>query len=164
MRIGIYDISQDKTVYSFSAKTMRTHIEYQGNNYIYYEIGEGKDIRAYYNDNGTILYNENYTPPQDPIELVVQQKIVDAIKFGHNLTVKFATENVLMGITQAGKTKEVSDYLADVTRYCQTGSLYEVINEIDRLIASGIPTNLSPFITVDRLNEFKQSTLDYLNG
>jgi hypothetical protein len=76
--------------------------------------------------------------------------------------VEFASENVMMGITQAGKTKEVANYLTDVARHIQTGSLYEVINEIDRLKIEGLPQDLSPFITETRLDRFKQKILDYL--
>lgn len=163
MKIGIFDINKNLTIYSFSAKTMREHIDYQGVNFIYYEILENNDIKAYYNDNGVIVYNENYTPPTDPIELIVQKKIIEAINFGYNNTVAFATENVIMGITQAGKTKLVADYLIDVFRYCQTGSLYEVINEIDRLVLQGIPLELDPFVTQTRLEKFKQDIQDYLS-
>jgi len=94
---------------------------------------------------------------------VVKYTVKAAIEFGNNLVVDFASENVLMGITQAGKTKEVADYLADLMRYAQTGSLYEVIAEIDRLIAAGLPTNLEPFITESRMNTFKQQVIDYLS-
>jgi hypothetical protein len=88
--------------------------------------------------------------------------INSAINFGHKIMVEFASENVMMGITQAGKTKEVANYLTDVARHIQTGSLYEVINEIDRLKIEGLPQDLSPFITETRLDRFKQKILDYL--
>jgi hypothetical protein len=101
---------------------------------------------------------------QLPLEAVVKQSIINAINFGQNLIVEFATENVLMGITQAGKTKEVSDYLIDVMRYLQSGSLYGVINEVDRLLAEGVPSDLSPFITPNRLSQFKSRIVHYLQG
>jgi predicted P-loop ATPase len=88
--------------------------------------------------------------------------ISEAMEFGRTLVVDFAAENVLMGITQAGKTKAVADYLSDVSRYTQTGSLYEVISEIDRLIQEGLPSDLEPFITESRLIAFKQKIIDYL--
>lgn len=86
----------------------------------------------------------------------------DSINFGQELLVDYAAENVALGITQAGKTKEVADYLSDLMRYAQTGSLYEVINEVDRLIAAGLPADLEPFITLNKMNEFKQKVIDYL--
>lgn len=102
----------------------------------------------------------------DPVDVTsqIRQIVRNARIFGEDLIDTFATENILMGITQAGKTKAVSDYLADVTRYAQTGSLYEVINEIDRLIALGIPSDLSPFVTNQRMNDFKQKVITYLQG
>lgn len=100
--------------------------------------------------------------------MTTQQRLAKIIKeaseFGQNLILEFAAENMLMGITQAGKTKQVADYLTDVIRYVQTGSLYEVVNEIDRLKNSGIPENLSPYITEERMEIFKNRILGYLNG
>lgn len=89
--------------------------------------------------------------------------VKDGINFGNDLIIAFAAENVSMGITQAGKTKAVADYLVDVTRYAQTGALYEVINEVDRLSTAGLPPELAPFITQTRLDAFKQKILDYLS-
>jgi hypothetical protein len=94
----------------------------------------------------------------------IRKIIRNAVMFGTDLMEEFAAENVMSGITQAGKTKQVADYLADVIRYVQTGSLYEVINEVDRLIAAGIPPELDPFVTQDILNNFKSRVLVYLQG
>jgi hypothetical protein len=106
----------------------------------------------------SLISSHNFLSPADEVKIVVS----NAITFGHNLIVDFASENVLMGITQAGKTKDVADYLADLMRYAQTGSLYEVINEVDRLIATGLPVDLEPFITQARMEAFKQQVVDYL--
>lgn len=107
----------------------------------------------------TIISSHNFLTPSEEVKIVVSS----AIKFGTDLIIDFASENVLMGITQANKTKEVADYLSDLMRYAQTGSLYEVINEIDRLIAAGVPVELDPFITETRLNEFKSKVQNYLS-
>ena len=88
--------------------------------------------------------------------------IENAMRFFHDIMVVFAAENITMGITQSGKTKAVADYLQDVLRYGQSGSLYEVISEIDSLILAGVPTDLSPFVTVARLTEFKSKIAGYL--
>ena len=93
---------------------------------------------------------------------LVRKIVSEAISFGSNLIIDFATENVLMGITQAGKTKEVADYLADVMRYAQSGSLYEVLAEVNRLQTAGLPAELAPFVTTDRMNEFKLKIEQYL--
>lgn len=107
-----------------------------------------------------IILTHNGYPPT---ALSAQNAIKNAINFGNQLIIEFASENVLMGITQAGQTKAVADYLVDVTRYAQTGALYEVINEVDRLSTAGLPPELAPFITQTRLDEFKQKILDYLS-
>lgn len=88
--------------------------------------------------------------------------VSNAIERGKELLIEFASENVLMGITAAGKTKAVADYLQNIDRYARTGSLYECVNEIDTLIAGEIPVDLSPFVTETRLLNFKQLVLDYL--
>jgi hypothetical protein len=92
----------------------------------------------------------------------VMQIIADAMVYGNLLIQTFASENVLMGITQAGKTKDVSDFFADTTRYAMTGSLYEVINEVNRLKDAGLPSDLAPFVTEQRLNDFIAKVEDYL--
>lgn len=99
--------------------------------------------------------------PVIPVDFAAIVK--SAIDFGNELIIGFAAENVSMGITQAGKTKAVADYLVNVTRYAQTGSLYEVINEINRLSDAGLPSELAPFITQTRLDAFKQKIVNYLS-
>ncbi len=88
--------------------------------------------------------------------------IHNAMRFFDDLMVSFAAENITLGITQAGKTKAVADYLQNILHYGQTGSLYEVINEIEALKIAGLPTELEPFVTTSRLNSFKASVEDYL--
>lgn len=106
----------------------------------------------------TLVANHNFLTQAEEVRMVVS----GAIAFGNELIVDFAAENVLMGITQAGKTKDVADYLSDLMRYAQTGSLYEVINEVDRLIAAGLPVDLEPFVTLARMQNFRQRVVDYL--
>lgn len=163
IKVGVFDIVENKTVYTFNAKYVKLHPDFSDNSrYVSFEIDLTKEIKGYYNNNGTIEFDESYITPSDPPEIVVQQVIINSINFGNQTIIDFATENVLMGITQVNKTKEVSDYLSDMTRYIQTGSLYEVINEINRLILAGIPVELSPFVTENRLNEFKQKIQEFL--
>jgi len=94
--------------------------------------------------------------------LIYKTIISNAMNFGATLKIEFAAENIAMGITQAGKTKAVADYLAKVIVYLDTGSLYEVINEVNSLISEGIPSELSPFVTESRLNTFKAKVQTYL--
>lgn len=98
----------------------------------------------------------------EDIKLIIKKRIENSILFANDLLVNFATENVLLGITQSGKTKEVADYLTNLLRYGQSGSLYEVVNELDFLISSPPPTELAPFITIERLTSLKNKTLEFL--
>lgn len=93
---------------------------------------------------------------------IISGIINNASVFGNALILDFAVENVQMGITQAGKTKLVADYCANVQRYLQSGSLYAAITEIDSLVNAGIPENLAPFITTQRLNSYKSKIAQYL--
>jgi len=107
---------------------------------------------------------EVYVPPlEDPLS-PYKDLINDAISYFKSIQVEFAAENITLGISQSGKTKDVSDYLKNVLRYGQTGSLYEVISEIDLLIQSDPPEDLEPFITVDRLNVFKAKVSEFFNS
>ena len=114
------------------------------------------------------LYRPAFMAYQASLEAASQQQkairkiIQDAIKFGNDIIIEFAAENIAMGITQLGKTKAVADYLADVMRYAQTGSLYEVLAEIQRLEGLGLPADLAPFITTERLALFKGKIQSYL--
>lgn len=106
-----------------------------------------------------IEVNDVDTSPFAPYKEIIR----NAVAFFDEIMTEFAGENITLGITVAGKTKDVADYLKDVLRYGQTGSLYEVMNECDALIAAGIPGDLSPFVTADRLNYFKAKIVAYLS-
>jgi len=162
MIVGVVNKITGQPEGSYPSKTLRHKAPYtDASVYYIFELLPGKYLEAYSWDNG-LIENVNYIPYKNSPEFLVKQSIEGAIKFGQTMLVEFATENILMGITQLNKTKEVSDYLADVTRYIQTGSLYEVVNEIDRLIAAGLPVELEPFITQTRLESFKSKILNYL--
>lgn len=100
--------------------------------------------------------NNTFTKPVDLSPLSIQDQIqikIAKLIFAFNqLSGQFAAENVLMGITQLGKTKLIADILAGVLRYGQSGSLYEVLNEIDRIV---VTAEMAPFITAARLSEMK---------
>ena len=82
-----------------------------------------------------------------------------AIKFGAGLMTKYAAENVLLGITQAGMTATVRTRMAVVIAALQTGSLYDVIAE-----AKAIPAEDkdATFITDARLLAFINKVETYL--
>lgn len=93
---------------------------------------------------------------------LIQNSIKGAIEYGGKLMLEFAAENVAMGISQAGKTKEVLQYLHPVKTALDTGSLYAAMDEVDDLLAAGLPAELAPFITEARLLLFKSKIDDYL--
>lgn len=95
---------------------------------------------------------------------IVTAKINDAIVFGNQIIIQAAVENVLLGITQAGKTKEVSDFLDNLQMYLRSGSLYAAITEIDTLVAGDIPSDITTWVNVDRLNQYKTQINTYLGS
>lgn len=109
------------------------------------------------------LRGYTFSSPVKTAEEIVAEKIQQAINFGNKIVIEFATGNVLLGITQSGKTGQVADYLAGVLRYVQSGSLHEVIAEIDRLKAVGLPEDLAPFVTEERLDTFKSKFVEFLS-
>ena len=104
-------------------------------------------------------YNAAIAPtPQE----IVDKKISDAKTFGETILNEFSRDNVLVGITQAGKTEAVTRYLHFVQHYVETGSLYAAINEINIKLSEGIPENLAPFVTNDRMINFLNKIKIYL--
>ncbi len=101
------------------------------------------------------------TPTSDELKALAAKTVKAAIDYGQGLVVEFAAENILLGITASGKTKLVADYLADAMRYAQSGSLYEVAAELDRLLQEEVPSELAPFITTERLLQFKQKVMAF---
>lgn len=97
----------------------------------------------------------------DPLD-IYKTLVGNAIGFFTELMIQYAAENITQGITYYGKTKEVADYLQEVMRYGQSGSLYEVVHSIEDLINTGVPSGLSPFVTAARLNQMKDEVNSYL--
>lgn len=98
------------------------------------------------------------------IKDIATQKRLEAIRFGQNLIGEHIDENIAMGITQMNKSKQVADFLTLVFYYLSSGTLTGAIDEINTLIASGLPSDLSPFITETRLNAVKQKILNYIGA
>ena len=93
---------------------------------------------------------------------VIQEKIDGAIQFGAEIILQAIITNITLGITQAGKTRMVSDYLRALQRYLREGSLYAAIEEIDELISQGVPSDLAPFVTEQKLQDVKTKIQSYL--
>lgn len=94
----------------------------------------------------------------------VSYAIGEAMSFGTAVLNDFATQNVLSGITQAGKTQAVMDYCHELTHCLITGSLYAAIGQINDMIAdtTSTKTTLSPFITNNILYTYLNKIQTYL--
>jgi hypothetical protein len=100
---------------------------------------------------------------------VSQEELIKAIVenakvFGNVLIGKFTIENISMGITQAGKTYDLTMYCHKLIHFIEKGSLYAALQELDILLAdtSQTKTDLSPFVTNDRLTIYKEEIETYL--
>lgn len=113
-------------------------------------------VNTYWNS----LNSNSFNPTMQEI---VFSKINDAIVFGNQMIIQAAVENVLLGITQAGKTKDVSDFLSNLQTYLRSGSLYAAMAEIDTLKAGEIPADLSTWVNVTRLNNYKTQIQTFLS-
>lgn len=112
------------------------------------DILPGKDWT--YDGENFVAPNFNSIPQQ-----AVEVKIQHAIEGFNKLSVTYAAQNVLLGITQYGKTKLIADTLADVMRYGQSGSLYQVIASLQ---AIQITDDMAPFITQSKINQMISDT------
>jgi hypothetical protein len=98
-----------------------------------------------------------------PTSTEIVNGIVERAKvFGDSIAKEFKTENVLMGITQAGKTVAVTKYMHWIEHHTLAGSLYAALEEIATKQAEGLPSDLSPFVTDERLTAFKNKIKVYL--
>lgn len=93
---------------------------------------------------------------------IVEVKIKEATIFGESILKEFTIENVLLGITQAGKTRQVSDYCHKLSHYISTGSLYAAMEQVDYMISQGLDPTLDPFVTEARLLAYKQKIANFL--
>jgi hypothetical protein len=89
----------------------------------------------------------------------IESVIGSAIAFGSSLVKSFAAQNVLLGITQAGKTNEVRNKMSGVLSALQTGSLYDAIAQAKAIDEADYD---STFITAPRLLNFVNKLETYL--
>jgi hypothetical protein len=113
-------------------------------------------------DDLSALVNNHSTEPSS--EDIAGYKIREATVFGETILKQFTIENVLMGISQAGKTRQLSDYCHKLAHYVSTGSLYAAIEQIDAMILAGLDETLEPFITEARLLEYKAQIQAFLQS
>lgn len=94
------------------------------------------------------------------LAIIIKRKIERAKVRFDILATDFSTENVLLGITQAGKTKLIADTLRDTFYYGQTGSLYECLAALDAIV---LTPEMSPFLTEERKAAFRQKVVNIIN-
>jgi len=118
-------------------------------------------IENYWNSLTEQVYN---APTAAETQAYYAAKLIAATNFGMAMIVEVALSNISMGITQAGKTRAVSDYTAKLQGYLRTGSLYAAIEEIQDLRndLTRPLLGLSPFITDARLDEYKAKIQAFL--
>jgi hypothetical protein len=110
----------------------------------------------------TVTPKDVITPVISPFDNVKYNIIIPARTFGQSLIDDFSTENVLLGITQSGKTGIIGDALRDINFWITTGSLFEVLKVIAELKLN-LNTEWEPFITLERLTMVENKIKLYLN-
>lgn len=93
-------------------------------------------------------------------KLAVFKRVEAAKTFGQGIISEFATENIMLGITQAGKTTDVRRATADIMSALQTGSLYDAMEEIKRV---PFEEKDDTFLTNDRLLKYLHRIEEYLD-
>lgn len=82
----------------------------------------------------------------------IKAVVNNAMNFGSNLIFEFATENVLLGITQLGLTSHVRRTCVEVVSALTTGSLYDAIDEIKKISPDSLDANI---LTPERVLVFR---------
>ena len=109
---------------------------------------------------GALAQLSAIVPANKPAQLQVEDAIREAISFGQDLIITFAAENVLLGVTQAGKTQDVRSATADAVSALATGSLYDAIAAVR---AIPVEDKDATFITDARMLGFINKIETYLN-
>lgn len=102
---------------------------------------------------------ESIVPPTLTLEAVVRNTISEAMSFGSQVILEFATSNVMLGITQDQMTGTVRRVTSEVISCLTTGSLYDAINELKAIPSESYD---SKYITEARLLECCNKIEDYL--
>lgn len=119
----------------------------------------GKFIDIGYTFDGTNFHAP--VPASLDAQTTVQIKIQKAILGFNELMVQYAASNVLLGITQAGKTQLIADALDDAMRYGQCGSLYACIAALQAIV---ITPEMSPYLTSSVITSLIQQATNVINS
>lgn len=90
-----------------------------------------------------------------------QATVLKAMEQWKALVVTVAAENIVMGITQQGKTKLIADALAPVMLYGQTGSLWQAYQALDEI---KITPEMAPYITEARRQWMKNELIKIISS
>jgi len=82
----------------------------------------------------------------------VAQLVIAAQMSFNTLVVAFAAENVIMGITNSGKTGLIAQTLQQVMYFGTSGSLWEALNALNQVV---VTEEMAPFLTTARVNWMK---------
>ena len=85
---------------------------------------------------GALAQLDAIVPAAQPTQEIVETSIRDAINFGQNVIIKFAAENVVLGVITANMTQTLRNNTLQVLNALQIGALYDAIAEI-RAIPEG---------------------------
>lgn len=86
----------------------------------------------------------------DPLHIIADRRI-RAIEAFDEIMALFTTENVSMGITQAGKTRLIQHVLQECINFGKAGSLNEAVTEASAIV---VLPEYAPFITEERKAKF----------
>lgn len=128
-----------------------------------------------YHNAKTLLYFKRVLTAEEKIsvtEIVNSHTLQDDLKVASSRREKairdfeeimdiFVSENISMGITQAGKTKLIQDVLQHCIEYGKAGSLTEAIREANEIL---ILPEYAPFITLERKDKFLSMLIEAYNA
>jgi hypothetical protein len=122
-----------------------------------YSTADGNAVTTYWSSLTSTSFNPTETEQ-------IQAAIQAAMTFGQQLIVQYSAQNVAAGITQAGQTQAVANYLGPMINYLITGSLYAAIDQINTYIAdtSSTKQGLSPYVTNDILYAYLNEIQTFL--
>lgn len=107
---------------------------------------------------GDLYENESFTPvvpASEAIDIIIKRKILEAIKFGEELMIEYATSNILAGLN-VEQVKYIIHETKEVQQALSTGSLYVALEELNNLTLDEV------MITESRVATFRNKIQVYL--
>lgn len=90
---------------------------------------------------------KNFSPPPPiviPLQQILETKVQNAIDGFNSIMISYVASNIMLGITQAGKTQLIADTLSTVMQYGQSGSLFAAITALQGI---QLTPEMAPFLT-----------------